>query len=95
MVRAILNAALAYKAAVLSFLAAAGFVARIEWLYNKGKKAVNWTTAPQGWDTFASMEIRRKERKLKRELSSEDTKAIIEKWYKRWPWKPSSEPRRW
>jgi hypothetical protein len=62
--------------------------------YHDAKKAVKWTTNPQGWDTFANLEITLKERRLKRELSSEETKAIIEKWFQRWPWKPAANKRR-
>jgi hypothetical protein len=58
-------------------------LATVEWLYLKARKAVTWTTHPNRWDTFAMIEISHKERKLKRELSAEETKGIIEKWF-RW-----------
>ncbi|MFZ3277629.1 MAG: hypothetical protein WA182_12070 [Candidatus Sulfotelmatobacter sp.] len=74
---------------VLGFLFVVSLLGTIEWLYLKAKKAVKWTTNPNGWDTFAMLEIGHKERKLGRELSSGETRAIIEKWFRRWPRKPS------
>jgi hypothetical protein len=58
-------------------------VATIEWIYLKARKAVTWTSDPNRWDTFAMIEISHRERTLRRELSAEETKAIIEKWFRR------------
>lgn len=58
-------------------------VATVEWVYLKARKAVTWTTNPNRWDTFAMIEISHRERRLKRELSADETKVIIEKWFRR------------
>jgi hypothetical protein len=52
-------------------------------VYVKARKAVRWTTHPKRWDTFAMLEISHGERTLRRELSADETKAIIEKLSKR------------
>lgn len=68
---------------VFAVFALVSIVATAEWVYLKARKAVRWTTHPNRWDTFAMIEISHKERKRKRELSAEETKIIIEKWYTR------------
>ncbi len=68
---------------VFAVFALISMVATIEWVYVKARKAVRWTAHPNRWDTFAMMEISHKERWRKRELSAEETKTIIEKWYAR------------
>ncbi len=52
-------------------------VATIEWAYVKVRKAVSWTAHPNRWDTFAMIEISHREHTLRRELSADETKAII------------------
>ncbi len=68
---------------VFAVFALTSMVATIEWIYVKARKAVTWTTHPNRWDTFAMIEIYRRERKLRRELSADETKVIIEKWFRR------------
>jgi len=68
---------------VTAVLVFAGFVSTLQWLYVTAKKAVTWTAAPNRWDTFAMLEIKHKERKRKGEISSQETRAIIEKWIRR------------
>jgi hypothetical protein len=68
---------------VFAVFALISVVATIEWAYVKARKAVRWTAHPNRWDTFAMIEISHRERALKRELSAEETKVIIEKWFKR------------
>jgi hypothetical protein len=68
---------------ITAVVVVAGFVATLEWIYFRAKKAVTWTTDPNRWDSFAMIEIKHKERKRKGELSSQETRAIIEKWFRR------------
>ena len=68
---------------VFAVFALISMVATIEWIYVKARKAVTWTTHPNRWDTFAMIEISHRERTLRRELSADETKAIIEKWFRR------------
>jgi hypothetical protein len=68
---------------VFAAFALVSIVATAEWVYVKARKAVRWTTHPNRWDTFAMLEISHRERTLSRELSADETKAIIEKWF-RW-----------
>lgn len=56
---------------------------RIEWVYLKTRKLVTWTNNPAAYDTFAMMEIRRTERKRGAEITSAETKEIINKWIRR------------
>ena len=68
---------------VFAVFALISIVATIEWVYVKARKAVRWTAHPNRWDTFAMIEITHRERTLRRELSADETKAIIEKWFRR------------
>ena len=68
---------------VFALLFLISIVTTIEWTYVKAKKAVRWTIHPNRWDTFTMIEISHKERKLRRELSTQETKIVIEKWFKR------------
>ncbi len=75
---------------VFALLFLVSIVATIEWIYLKARKAVRWTSDPNRWDTFAMIEISHRERTLKRELSGDETKVIIEKWFKRFKRRGSS-----
>lgn len=68
---------------VLAVFALISIVATVEWAYVKARKAVRWTTHPNRWDTFAMLEISHRENTLRRELSADETKIIIEKWFRR------------
>ncbi len=68
---------------VFGLLCLISTVATVEWIYLKASKAVRWTAHPTRWDTFAMIEISHKERKFRRELSSQETRVIIEKWFRR------------